>query len=47
MKNDSSEIYLPYKNDTEDKIFSICDAEIDEFTEYITNIEDIQEPLHK
>lgn len=47
MNNDSSETYLPYKNDTEDKIFSICDAEIEEFTEYITNFKDIGETLHK
>jgi len=47
MNNDSSEVHIPFKNDTEDKIFSICDVEIEEFTEYITHIKGIQEVLHK
>ncbi|MBR0271898.1 MAG: hypothetical protein IJQ68_07935 [Methanobrevibacter sp.] len=47
MKNKLVDSSLPNKYDTEDKIFSICDNEIEEFTEFLTNIKDIAELLPK
>lgn len=38
---------LPKMYDTEDKIFNFCDVEIEEFTQFITNIKDIEGPFHR
>ena len=47
MDNKLVDSSLPNKYDTEDKIFSICDSEIEEFTEFLTNLKDIVELLPK
>ena len=46
MTKNLANISIPKRHDAEDKIFNLCNVEIGEFPEFVTNFTDIEVPFH-